>query len=260
MSDQTVTFSLPSTPVTQPTQQQQPVTQPAQQPPAQSQDVLLAGKYKSVDELVRGYKELESRMGQQPAQALQVQTQQQQPVTQPAQQPASTQVAPLDMQRYEREYLEKGSLSPEAYQELGRKGITPELVNQYIQSRQTASEVQVNQVLQEVGGREAFNQMAQWAAGVLSPADKAHFNRLLQSGDVATATMAARDLQRRYVEANGQPPVQLIDGQAVRSVGGYATQQEALAAMNDPRYTFDAAYQHEVARKVSLSNFGRLTR
>src|SRR5437868_7134065 len=101
--------------------------------PQQQEQKLLAGKYKTVEELEKGYAELMKLHGgkpqaqeqtqQQPQQVQQQQTQDVQTAQQAVQQ------AGLDFGALSAEWAEHGDLTPESYKALQEKsGIPPEIV------------------------------------------------------------------------------------------------------------------------------------
>lgn len=77
--------------------------------------------------------------------------------------------------------------------------------------------------------------------------------------DPTTARVVVKTFYDQFKAAAGGAPrdVTLQAGSAneTHATGGYASQQEMVTAMNDPRYTRDPVYNAEVGRKVAASNF-----
>jgi len=217
----------------------QPVIQPAAQTPAP-----ILGKFNSVEDLARSYQELERKLGSGQNNTTQAQ---------PAQVPAVP--GNLDISKYEQEYAQMGGLSAASVQELASRGISKDVIDNYVSARKTAAETQTSQVLAAVGGREAFDTMAKWASSALNAEDKQSLNRMLQSGDKAMAECAARELHRRFTDANGSG-ANLLQGGSLATGGGFADIKEALTAMSDPRYRTDAQFQNAFMARLNRSNLG----
>ena len=80
----------------------------------------------------------------------------------------------------------------------------------------------------------------------------------MEAGNVDAIKSAIQGLAARYEVANqsSQPTSNMIKADAIsQSSGGYESQAQMLADMNDPRYTNDEAYRAKVYAKVNKSNF-----
>jgi hypothetical protein len=231
-----------------------PSDTPPGTPPATE---LLAGKYKNVDELVRGYKELESKLGA-PKPPVAPAT----PAT-PATPPTPKGVVPpvpdaaaavvaqagLNFDEFSAEFAQTGTLSEASYEKLTKAGLPKEMVDSYIEGQTTIAEKRQNEVFSTVGGPDAYTKMTEWAAANLTEAEKVAFNGSL-TGSLDSVKWAVAGLKAKYDAANGSNPT-LVKGGSVSGVGGgYESVAQMTADMKDPKYSKDPAYRDAVRDKI----------
>ena len=154
---------------------------------------------------------------------------------------------------YSQEFAEKGELSPDTFAKLEAKGIPKEMVQAYIQGQQLIAEQSLGTIYAEAGGsRETYVEMAQWADKNLPDAEKASFNTAVESSDLGVAKLAVQALYAKF--KGEQPPVNITSSrQAAAAQSGlapFASSQEMVAAMNDPRYAKDPAYRAQVRSRI----------
>lgn len=243
---------------------------------------LLAGKYKTEEDLRKGitellfkdkdtaaleklYKELESGLGrnkateQEPSKdegsdkndepekspSLQIKEQQEQ---------ASNLLkkAGLDLEEFNREFAETGKLSEDSYEKLMKAGFPRQMVDAYIAGLQALAEKQAQQLYEITGGKENYEAMIQWAAVNLSAADRDWFNSVIYTEQ---ATLAVEALWSRYTRAKGNPPKTMLrGGRSVDAEDVYESQAQLIKDMQDPRYETDPAFRRKVAEKLRRSN------
>lgn len=166
--------------------------------------------------------------------------------------------AGLDFGVLEQEYMANGGLSDESYAKLEKAGIGRQYVDAYINGQAALLDNFINEVTSAAGGRDKYNEMTKWALDNYSKDDIDAYNKVMNSGDKAMIRMAVSALVTRYRSAEGAEPT-LVKGR--QSSGGrphggsYASAEEMVEAMKDPRYGKDPAYTREVERKVNNSNF-----
>lgn len=117
-------------------------------------------------------------------------------------------------------------------------------------------------VYEAVGGKEKYSAMAKYAADNLSEAELDVYNAAVNGKDPSIAMFATRALKAMHsqymAETHGtQGQMTLPDGNTSvpASSRPFANQSEMMAAMADPRYRYDAAYNAQVGQRVALSNF-----
>ena len=221
---------------------------------------LLAGKFKSQDELVKAYKELESKLGGKPSEK---------PTDAPKEAPKApleikeepksdadkvVESAGLDMHELSTEYASKGELAPESYEKLAKVGISKDIVDQYIAGQEALLRAAETEVFASVGGEENMKSMLSWAVDNYTPEEIAAYNNAVNSGNKAMTHMAVKALEARYgASGESREPTRQIGGKAP-SASVYRSVAELEADMKDKRYSKDAAYRADVEAKLGRSN------
>lgn len=215
---------------------------------------LLAGKFKSADELAKAYKELEAKLGEQkpaetkadPAKAEAVKSDEAK---------AAVEKAGLDMTEFSTEFAKDGKLSEASYARLAAKGIDKGAVDAYIAGQQALAQQYLGKIHEKVGGKDNFEKISQWAATNLTPGEVAAVNKALQTGDVDFAGTVLAGVQARYAQAMGKNPT-LVNGTGTSTVAGvkpFGDMTEVADAIADPRYNKSAAYRKEVMTRLDAT-------
>jgi hypothetical protein len=228
---------------------------PSDAPPA-GEPTLFAGKYKTVEELESGYKNLESKLGApKPAAAA--------PAAAPAAAAPKGVVPPianaeaavasagLNFEELNTEYAESGTITDASYEKLAKVGISKDIVDAYIAGQVALTEKTQTDIYSTIGGEENYTTMLEWAAQNLEPADKLAFNSAI-TGTVAQAKLAVAGLYSQFTASEGVPP-SLVKGTGSSGGGGYESMAQFIADIQDPRYSKDPAYRAAVAEKRSRS-------
>ena len=208
----------------------------------QQQQNLLAGKYKSAEELERGYLELQKRMGQ----------------GQPDQQVQSNDVGDQLAKAYE-SYTSEKKFDASAFENVSKE----DLIKAFFENSEEVptsddsdgpdlSQDQVDQMMNSVGGKEQYNEMIDWASKNLSSDEIKAFNSTIDTGTLEQAQLAIAGVQAKYSSNNAEP--NLFSGNNADSNVGYRSVGEMLRDINDPRYSTDSAFRQDVENKVKLSN------
>jgi len=218
------------------------------------QEELLAGKYKTPEELEKAYKELEAKLGNSKETE---ETKDTEESTEPEDVPqtkeeaeAKVEEAGLDFSKLNDEYAQAGELSEDTYKALEAKGIDKKTVDAYIAGQEALAQQEVAKLHQSVGGEEEFTSMIEWAADNLSDADKAKFNKAVENPDVAE--FAIQGLYAKY-RADAGP--NFVTGSTTSSTSGYQSQREMMKDMASPQYRTDPAYRKAVEQKIARSKF-----
>lgn len=216
----------------------------------QEQDNLLAGKYDSPQALEKAYLELQQKLGSKdetPAEK----------VEEPAEEPAKEQKDNIFDSLWN-EYESDDGVSDDLINSL-KEMDTTELAEMYLQQRsQTTSsdfsDEQVESLQKVVGGAEQYGNMIEWAKDNADPNEIELFDKVMESGDAASAYFAIRSMGQRWAESVGYEG-NLIQGKAPRetATNKFRSQAELVTAMNDPRYESDPAYRNDVIEKLGRS-------
>ena len=221
------------------------------------QEGLLAGKYKSAEELEKAYKELEAKLGDKPEQA------------EPEAEPEPTSLsdnASIITSASDEYYQNDGKLSPETLQKFSDMS-SQDLVNAYLEvtkspdwQAQPPSEVadisdaQINQVKNAAGGEAAYQNMVQWAGSNLDAKSIEAFDQIINTGSLDAINFAVKGLKSQYDAANGVEGT-MVQGKAAPNRGDvFRSQAELVAAMSDRRYDNDPAYRQDVIEKLDRSD------
>ncbi len=214
------------------------------------EEVMLAGKYKTVEELEKAYEHLQSKMGK----PEETQEAPEEVTEEPAGVEEAKQIASdsgIDYTALESEYQENGALSEGTYKALEDAGIPENMVNAYISGQEALAQTTINGMYDIVGGESEYTEMVQWAQDTLSESEIGAFNNSLTNPD--STEFAIQGLHARY---NAEKGPNLIKGQQSTSrTGGFASKAEMMSEMANPRYAQDPAFRAEVQRRVALSSY-----
>ena len=218
---------------------------------AEQESQLLAGKYRSAEELERGYLELQKRLG-----GNQEEVEQEQPTEEAEQAEEETDEEP-DLYESIMESYRTGEWDPELVGKV--ENMSPVDVANMFLEKGTAQTVQatsddIEQIQASIGGTEEYQSMIQWASENLSEQEVSMYDTVMDRGDPLAMFFAVQALNARYQDAVGYDG-ELLTGQSPRNTSDvFRSQAELVAAMSDPRYDKDPAYRADVADKLDRSN------
>ena len=184
------------------------------EPQEEGSEELIGGKFKSADDLLQAYQELEKKLGNQ---------------DQDEEVPQDTQYESEDQD------VEAGDI-------IGGVEQVP------------LSEAEESQIIETIGGEEGLDVMADWAKDNLDQEEIKAYNQEVNSGDFTRARNALQSMYFAMQQSQGQEPELISGRLSSNSTDVYRSVQEVEAAMNDPRYLHDTAYTKDVEEKVSRSN------
>lgn len=161
--------------------------------------------------------------------------------------------AGLKMDEFRAEFAEHSKLSDVSYAKLEKAGITRDIVDNYIAGQQAIANEQRTTAFGLVGGEDNYTKMVTWAAS-LTLGEKQAFNSALEGTPEARA-LAITGMNQRYIAANGFEPTLLGGNGGGTALGGFRSNAEMVAAINDPRYEKDPAYRKDVETRIHKSNY-----
>ena len=223
-----------------------------------AQNNLLAGKYKSAQDLEKAYIELQQKLGSNDQQAEPTQEQEETP------EPEAETDATFELfNSIDTEMSDGGELSAESLEKLSAMD-SKDLVDAYLRYQNTLEDVpvqegrelsdqEVSSIYNSVGGERQYQQMTAWAAENLDADTVQAFDNVIETGNIAAINLALRGLQSQYNDNVGYEN-NMIQGKPAQSGNGFRSQAEVVRAMNDPRYDRDPAYRQEVMDKLANSN------
>jgi hypothetical protein len=235
---------------------------------------LLAGKYKSVEDLEKAYKELQAKLGR--GESTTPDTEDDDTTTAADDQaedddkPAGDareiygdliggklDEAGIDFQEMNVRWQQSGTLESGDYDQLAEAGFNRDMVDAYLSGLQykaaqdTALSVkEVTSIKESLGGEAEYNKMIQWAGANLPPEEVEGFNQIINTQPMSAVKMAVAGLHARYTAVEGREP-RLIGGRASKgSSDKFESTAQLVEAMSDPRYSKDPAYQRKVQEKA----------
>jgi len=230
------------------------------------QEQLLAGKYKSAEELESAYLSLQKKLGQTEEEEVDYESTDEGYEEEEGSDEEVSEYAPavnLITEASEEYYANDGQLSEETIESFSSMS-SQDLVNAYLEIQAKnpqapaqsyeLSEAQVNSVMNAAGGEQNYNSVIEWAASNLTERQVDAFDSVVDSGNPAAINIAFQGLQSAYNDANGYEG-RMIQGKAPSSSGdNFRSQAELVAAMGDPRYDTDEAYRDDVLRRLDQSD------
>ena len=213
---------------------------------------LYAGKYKTVEELEKGYVEASKKLGTLPP-PVKIENAPGKEVSEEAKPEVKA-----DLKKIGESYAKTGSLSEEDYTALGKAGYARDMVDDYIRGQVALASQTANELASVVGGPEQMAGLLKWAGTNLPPEDIAAYNAALDTKNIAVARLALQGLANRYQQEFPQAPARLAGasaGNATEGVKPFANPTEQFKATRDPRYSTDKVYRDSVIARVMASSF-----
>lgn len=214
--------------------------------------VLIDGKFKSQEDLLKAYKELEKKLHKPEEE----ETTEEQP-TEETQEPEIP-VGEATMQKAAEVFKEKGELTPEVIDDLSKMD-SKELVKTYMEyyaKNQTKSlETQaVSDIHNIAGGEKSYNDLMQWASTNLPEQDILEFNQVTESNNAAAIKFAVEALNTRFKNSEGYEG-QLLTGKSPTNDGikPYRSHAELVRDIGNPLYQSDPAFRKDVEDRLSRS-------
>ena len=216
----------------------------------EAQEQLLAGKYKSAEELEKGYLELQQKLSNKEEPEAEAETE------------TEETAEPNILDRVWDEATSGNDFTPELTEELNKMA-PQDLANLYLDYRQNNqnaqpesrdfSEENIKELKGIVGGEENYTNMVQWAQKSLNKQEVDMFDAVMERGDPLAAFFAVRSLAYAYNDSIGYDG-NMVQGKAPRqSNDQFRSQQEVVRAMGDPRYEEDPAYRKDIMEKLKRS-------
>ena len=232
---------------------------------------LYAGKFKSVEDLVGSYKELEGKLGaidqtrEEPEGNVEEQAEEQEVNDSEfnAEEYYGDGLASvleevgIDAEDISNRFLENDEISEDDYSKLAEAGFSKQVVDLYldgVRNAGIAGEVDAEGIKESVGGDESYSQMVSWAIDNLPAEDIQAFNKLTDTGDGPAIKLAVQGIYSQYNNAMGIEP-NLVTGRASQSgPTPFRSTAEVVTAMSDPRYGKDVTYTEDVQRRLGGSD------
>lgn len=181
----------------------------------QDQQQLLAGKYKSQEELEKAYIELQKKLGSDNTTKESEESEEETPV--------------------ESDEEQSSDDNDEA-------------------SSNVLTEADVEFLHNLAGGKKGYQSMMEWASESLSKKEVEMYDSVMDNGDPNSVYFAVQALVARYNDATGSDGKLLTGKSSSEDSNEFRSQQELVAAMSDPRYDNDPAYRQDVIKRLERSD------
>ena len=230
--------------------------------------VKFAGKYESVQDLEKGYEELQKKLGSQEEGDKPEVSESKEEEAVPANASeiygeyigSRLDEAGVDYQGMNTKWQETGKLEDDDYKALEGAGFSKDMVEAYLDGVQYRAEQdsqlaakEVAAIKNEFGGEQVYNDMITWAAGNLDKGEVDAFNSMLKTSNPHQIRIAVAGIQAAYMNNAPREP-KLVGGRAAKAdTTKFKSTAQVVAAMNDERYATDPAYRQEVQEKLSRS-------
>ena len=221
------------------------------------QEGLLAGKYKSAQELEKAYVELQKKLGDKDEEQASAEDTTEE-------KPQLSDGANLITSASEEYFANGNKLSPETMAKFSSLS-SQDLIKAYmeVQANQPAAPAapaaeitqdQINQIKNSAGGEQQYANIVNWAKTNL-PQDQINaFDEVVNTGSVQAIQLAVAGLKSEYNNANGVEG-RMVTGKTAPNNGDvFRSQAELVRAMNDARYDSDPAYRQDVIEKLDRSD------
>ena len=230
----------------------------------ESENELIGGKFRTQEDLLKAYQELQTKLGTKET------TEEGEETTGEAEEAPTDEVKeeeePVNetvdyMFELNEEFEKNGQLSEEAIDKLSSMD-TKDLIANYMQYQAKASEQAraglqnqeaINAIKNSVGGDEAYGEMINWAAQNLPPEEINDYNSITNSGNPTAIKFAVESLANRYRNSEGYEAPLVTGRKADSSVKPYRSQAELARDIGNPLYSTDPAFRQDVEDRLARS-------
>lgn len=215
---------------------------------------LIAGKFKSQEDLVKAYEELQKKLGQPREEAPEAKAEPQ--ADKESEQPAEK--TEFSVTAYEQEFADNGKLSDKSYADLQKMGFSKGQVDAYIQGQQAYAASIRSEIHNSVGGEEAYSNLIQWASQNMDEASIKEYNDAVDSMDKSRIMRALEYMNLKHGQSAPREPRRLEGDSPAGSMQPYADKNEWQKDMTnrlygkDPKFTNMVDQRYLVARKKGI--------
>lgn len=245
-------------------------------PPMSAQDMeslrdeqgLIAGKFKTVEDMVASYKELEGKLGGvQDTQTEEV-AEETEEATQEDWNPSEIygeglasvlEQAGIDTREISQTFENTGEITEEHYTKLEGAGFSRRVIDTFLGNQKDAAtateeiqQTQLDDIKSVVGGDEGYAKLRDWTQKNIPDESLKAFDKILDTQDPTMIKIAVEGFAAKMRQAEGYEP-NLINGRSPQGVTPFKTGKEIEAAMGDPRYGKDEAYTLSVYKRLEES-------
>ena len=245
------------------------------------QDKMLAGKYRSAEDLEAAYLELQKKLGKSEGTQPTLEAEDE---STPAPQMYSddgsvnydtanefygeqlgnlfkeNSIDPFAMNQYFAE--NNGTLSDDMYSQLSKAGLTKDIVDNYLKgvrdevgieaAQPVLNEAEITEIKNLANGEAGYDALMEWAGQNLDPTAQQEYDAVLATANKSAIKFAVTALMGKYEDSQGRDS-NIVTGKE-SATETYRSMAEVVRDMNKPEYQNDEAFRDDVIRKLSASN------
>ncbi len=230
----------------------------------ESENELIGGKFRTQEDLLKAYQELQTKLGTKET------TEEGEETTGEVEETPKDEISeeeePVNetvdyMFELSKEFEANGQLSEEAIDKLSSMD-TKDLIANYMQYQAKASEQAkaglqnqqaIDAIKNSVGGDTAYAEMINWAAENLPQEEINDYNSITNSGNATAIKFAVESLANRYRNSEGYEAPLVTGRKADSSVRPYRSQAELARDISNPLYSTDPAFRQDVEDRLARS-------
>ena len=242
------------------------------------QEKMLAGKYKSAEELESAYLELQKKLGDSPTQettetepeyelysddgSVNYDTANELYGNQLGELFKNNNIDPFAMSKHFED--NNGTLDDSMYEQLSKAGLSKTVVDNYLDGvrnevgfnadtpEPVLSQPEVDEIKSLAGGDKGYEDLMEWAGKNLTKEDAKNYDDVLATANKSAIKFAVKALMGQYEDSQGRDSTIVTGKQS--STETYRSMAEVVRDMNKPEYTTDEAFRDDVIRKLAQSN------
>ena len=203
------------------------------------QEELIAGKFKSQEDLLQAYQELEKKLG----------SSDKDPVEQTLEAQEMPDLPTADITKYEQEVVDNGGLSEKSYGELEKIGFSKQQVDNYIQGQKSYADGVRNSIFDSVGGEESYLSLINWVSTNMPEDIINEYNGAVNSLDQPKALRTLEYMKMKHDQASPSEPRRLEGDAPSNGLKPFVDKNEWQKAMTDRLYGKDSKYTNMVDQR-----------
>ena len=245
------------------------------------QNKMLAGKYKSAEDLEAAYLELQKKLGKSEGTQPTLEAEDE---STPAPQMYSddgsvnydtanefygeqlgnlfkeNSIDPFALNQYFAE--NNGTLSDDMYSQLSKAGLTKDIVDNYLKgvrdevgieaAQPVLNEAEITEIKNLANGEAGYDALMEWAGENLDPTAQQEYDAVLATANKSAIKFAVTAIMWKYEDSQGRDS-NIVTGKE-SATETYRSMAEVVRDMNKPEYQNDEAFRDDVIRKLSASN------
>ena len=145
-------------------------------------------------------------------------------------------------------FAEKGGITNEQYEKLAKAGIPEYVVDNYLDGIKARANAQTQEILEVTGGEDNAKAIKAWADENIDEEYIAHVNTLTGKALIS----AIKGIKAQY-DATNNSGKRVVGNSGSKSSGAYTSQEAYLKDVSDPRYGRDEVFRKAVDKKLANS-------